>query len=46
LVFGAGPRLRPVLTNDASGRFTWNRATFQDNASLVDDVVQRVLRSA
>ena len=45
LVFGAGPRLRPVLTNDANGRFTWNRASFQDNASLVDDVVERVLRS-
>ena len=43
LVFGAGPRLRPVLGNDQTGRFTWNRASFQDSASLVDDVVGRVI---
>jgi len=45
LVFGAGPRLRPVLGNDATGRFTWNRSSFQDSASLVDDVVGRVIGS-
>lgn len=45
LVFGAGLRLRPVLGNDPTGRFTWNRASFQDSASLVDDVVGRVIGS-
>lgn len=45
LVFGAGPRLRPVLGNDSTGRFTWDRASFQDSASLVDDVVGRVIGS-
>ena len=46
LVFGSGPRIRPVLTNDSTGCFVWNRASFQDHASLVDDVLSRVIRSA
>ena len=45
LVFGAGPRLRPVLGNDSTGRFNWDRASVQDSASLVDDVVGRVIGS-
>ena len=44
LTFGGGPRLRPVLTNDASGRFTYDGRSITDSTSLVDDLVRRATR--
>ncbi|NDD98631.1 MAG: hypothetical protein EBZ93_14335, partial [Actinobacteria bacterium] len=44
LTFGGGPRLRPVLTNDRSGRFSYDGRSVSFSTSLVDDLVQRATR--
>jgi hypothetical protein len=41
LTFGSGPRLRPVLTNDDHGRFTYDGRSISYSSSLVDDLVKR-----
>lgn len=41
LTFGGGPRIRPVLTNDAEGRFTFDGRSIAYSSSLVDDLVKR-----
>ena len=40
---GRGPRLRPVFTQDESGRFAYRPGTVADQPSLVDRVASRVL---
>ncbi len=44
LTFGGGPRLRPVLTNDDRGRFTYDGRSISYSTSLVDDLVKRATR--
>ena len=44
LTFGGGPRLRPVLTNDDQGRFTYDGRSISYSSSLVDDLVRRATR--
>ena len=44
LTFGGGPRLRPVLTNDDRGRFTYDGRSISYSSSLVDDLVRRATR--
>lgn len=44
LTFGGGPRLRPVLTNDDRGRFTYDGRSISHSTSLVDDLVKRATR--
>ncbi len=43
LTFGAGPRVRPVLGQDARGEFVATPASVMTGASLVDAAVERVL---
>lgn len=44
LTFGGGPRVRPILTNDASGRFAYDARSIAHTTSLVDDLVRRATR--
>jgi hypothetical protein len=44
LTFGGGPRLRPVLTNDDHGRFTYDGRSISYSSSLVDDLVKRATK--
>lgn len=44
-VLGRGPRLRPVFTQDESGRFAYRPGTMNHAPSLVDRAVSRVLGS-
>ena len=43
LTFGAGPRTRPIATQDSSGRFELLPASVEESDSLVDDLVRRAL---
>jgi hypothetical protein len=43
LTFGAGPRIRPVVTNDENGKFAYRSGTVISTTSLVDDEVMRCL---
>ncbi len=45
LTFGAGPRVRPVLTQDARGEFVATVGSVELDESLVDTVVRRALPS-
>lgn len=42
-VFGAGPRVRPIATQDASGRFVLLPESVQESESLVDQLVSSAL---
>jgi len=44
LTFGAGPRIRPVVTNDENGKFAYRNGTVISTTSLVDDEVMRCLQ--
>jgi len=44
LTFGAGPRIRPVVTNDENGKFAYRNGTVISPTSLVDDEVMRCLQ--
>lgn len=44
LTFGSGPRLRPLLTNDESGKFAYRTGSVIDVTSLVDDEMMRCLK--
>jgi hypothetical protein len=44
LTFGAGPRIRPVVTNDEKGKFAYRNGTVISTTSLVDDEVMRCLQ--
>lgn len=43
LTFGAGPRRRPLATQDSRGRFTLSPASVSESTSLVDELVSRAL---
>ncbi len=45
LTFGAGPRVRPVLTQDHRGEFVGDPAAFVLDDPIVDDLVRRALPS-
>jgi hypothetical protein len=44
LTYGGGPRIRPVVTNDESGKFAYRNGTVISQTSLVDDEVMRCLQ--
>ena len=46
LTFGAGPRIRPVVTNDEKGKFAYRNGTVISTTSLVDDEVMRCLQDS
>jgi hypothetical protein len=43
--FGAGPRIRPIATQDHDGRFVFDPSSVSESVSLVDDLVRQALRA-
>lgn len=41
--FGAGPRRRPMATQDGQGRFVLRAESLQDSRSLIDELVSKAL---
>jgi hypothetical protein len=42
--FGAGPRIRPIATQDDNGKFVFDPSSITESVSLVDDLVRQALR--
>jgi hypothetical protein len=43
--FGAGPRIRPIATQDHDGKFVFDPSSVSESVSLVDDLVRQALRA-
>ena len=43
--FGAGPRIRPIATQNDDGRFVFDPSSISESVSLVDDLVRQALRA-